>query len=192
MAMVGRVRWRVREMRLVRKLLATESELLRKHLLRLSPEDRTMRFGGSLSDAAIAEYCARFDWRRDSAFGLFEAGVLRGVAELRFAGAASSSAEIAISVERLWQNQGVGFELLRRALITACNRRVRTVHMTCLLDNPRMQHLASKFSDLNLRGGMAEADIDIPDPSPLSLYHEVVADGLALLGSWLDLGNVLR
>ena len=151
-----------------------------------------MRFGGSLSDAAIAEYCAGFEWRRDSAIGPFEAGVLRGVAELRFAGAAPSSAEIAISVETPWQNQGVGFELLRRALITARNRRVRTVRMTCLLDNPRMQHLAGKFSDLNLRDGAAEADIDIPDPSLLSLYDEAVADGLALLGSWLDLGNALR
>jgi len=173
-------------MRLFRKLLACEHDRLCAHLLRLAPEDRATRFWGSLSDAAIAGYCAKVDWQHDCVVGLFDAGVLRGVAELRFTDPASRTAEIAISVESAWQNHGVGFALLQRAVMIARNRNLESVHMICLLDNPRMRHLAGKLCQLHHRSGVVEADMNIPGPSLISFYDEMVSDGLGLIGIWLD------
>jgi len=174
-------------MRLYRKLLASEREALRDHLLRLSPEDRGLRFQAAQSDAAITAYCAAIDWRRGYVVGMFEAGMLRGVGELRLSPPPRPArAEIAISVEAPWQNQGVGHELLHRLLVLARNRSIRSVHMICLIDNPRMQHIAAEVAKLRIEEGAAVAEIAVPEPSLLSFYEEWMADGLALVDTWLE------
>jgi len=174
-------------MRVFRKLLPAERGKLRDHLLRLSAEDRSLRFAGALSEAAVAGYCDRIDWWRGYVVGCFVAGVLRGVAELRFvSGPFSARGEAAVSVETEWQDQGIGFELLRRALVIARNRSIRTISMICLLDNWRMRRIAENLADLHMRAGEMEADIVVPLPTHLSLYEEAAADGFALLGAWLD------
>ena len=37
---------------------------------------------GALSDEAVREHCERIDWFRTAVIGFFDAGVLRGAAEL--------------------------------------------------------------------------------------------------------------
>jgi RimJ/RimL family protein N-acetyltransferase len=174
-------------MRVYRKLLASEREALRDHLLRLSPEDRAPRFQAAQSEAAITAYCAAIDWRRGYVVGMFDAGVLRGVGELRLSDPPRPArAEIAISVEAPWQNQGVGHELLHRLLVLARNRRIGRVQMICLIDNPRMRHIAAEVAKLRIEEGAAVAEIAVPEPSLLSLYEEWMADGLALIDAWLE------
>lgn len=169
-------------MLVVRKLLAVERWKLRDHLLRLAPHDRQLRFRGTLSDHAIAVYCDRGELARGYVSGCFIDGVLRGAAELHIDGPHfSKRGEVAFSVETPWQNQGIASELLRRTLVIARNRSVRTLYMTCLLDNRPMQRVARKFSDdLRFRDGDVEADIVVPFPSYLSLGAEAQSDGRVL------------
>ena len=54
-----------------------------------------------------------------------------------------------MTVEDRWQDQGLGTELLRRAIVHARNRGLKSLYMICLTDNRRMQAIAG------LSGGIA-------------------------------------
>ena len=66
----------------IRRLLPSEAAKLGGHLARLSSEERTLRFMGAMSDEAVRDHCERIDWFRTVVIGFFDAGVLRGAAEL--------------------------------------------------------------------------------------------------------------
>lgn len=170
-----------------RKLLSSEVKELQNHYLRLERSDRTLRFFSGVSDGVIVARCQHMDWRRAYIVGAFVEGVLRGVAELQLeTPLMSRHGELAVSVEKPWQGHGMGTELLRRALVIARNRAVRTLTMACLLDNQPMQRVARKFAGaLQLRDGTVEADIAMPFPSYFSLWQETAADGLGYLGTML-------
>ncbi|CAN0495421.1 unnamed protein product, partial [Phaeothamnion confervicola] len=65
-----------------RKLASTERLLLRDHLLRLTPEDRALRFLSEVSAEHIEQYCTRVDDHYRIVIGYFVAGVMRGAGEL--------------------------------------------------------------------------------------------------------------
>ncbi len=174
-------------MRVFRKLLPYEIWRLREHLLRLSAADRRLRFFAGVGADFIAEHCRRIDCLRAVVIGFFEAGVLRGAAELHLAGAFGSRAELAVTVESAWQDRQIRTELLSHAITIAENRGVRTVEMICLLDNHRMQHIARKFTGrLDIVDNQAEANVKVPYPTQISLWHEAAMDGLGLITSWLE------
>jgi GNAT superfamily N-acetyltransferase len=125
----------------VRKLWVGETELYRRHLLRLDAESRRNRFGGAVSDEFIRRYSEPSALNGAVIYGFFVEGVLRGAAELRLL-ARVGEGEAAISIERAWQSRGVGSTLLERVLLAARNRQIKRLHMTCL--NFRC------FADLNI------------------------------------------
>lgn len=174
-------------MRVFRKLAPFESWRLRDHLLRLDAEDRLKRFSGAVGEAFIAEHCRRIDWLNAVVIGCFEDGVLRGAAELWPDTPLAGRAELAVTVERPFQNRGIGTALLGRAVTVAGNRAVRSLYMICLLDNRRIQHIARKFDGaLTLHDDQAEADITVPYPTQLSLWEEAAADGFGFVGMLMD------
>jgi RimJ/RimL family protein N-acetyltransferase len=175
-------------MRVYRKLLPTEARLFQDHLCRLSPDDRVSRFAGSVSDAVIVDYARRFDWLTGILIGCFVDGALRGVAELRRLGPGLGwRAELAVTVEELWQDNNIGTELLRRSIGHARNRGLKTLYMICLTDNRRMQAMARKFEgDLVFDGSQVEADITLPFPTQLTLLAEAMGDGVAFAASWWE------
>ncbi len=69
----------------MRRLLPGEAGKLTDHLGRLTREERSLRFMGTLHDDAMAEHCERLNWFRTVVIGFFDAGVLRGAAELQVA-----------------------------------------------------------------------------------------------------------
>lgn len=179
-------------MRVYRKLHPLEQLRLRDHLLRLSPEDRRRRFFAGVSDETIAAHCRRIDWLKAIIVGFFDDGTLRGAAELRLeTGRLPFAAELALSVETGWQNQGVGTELVRRALLAAGNRGVASVQMICLAENQRVQRIARKHaSRLAASHGEAEAMIPVPLPTQLSFVEEAIGDGVGLIvGCWSELAR---
>lgn len=179
-------------MRIFRKLYPTEQWRLAQHLLRLEPEDRRRRFFAGMSDGAIAAHCRRTDWLKTLVIGCFEDGVLRGVAELRIEiGNLPFVAELALSIETDWQSEGVGTELVRRALLAAGNRGVALLQMICLAENQRVQRIARKHTDRLASGaGESEAAIPVPLPTQLSLVAEAVDDGMGfIVGCWNGLAR---
>ncbi len=174
-------------MRVFRKLLPYEIWRLSEHLLRLTAEDRRLRFFAGVNDDYIANHCRHIDGLHAVVIGFFESGVLRGAAELHLASDFGPRAELAITVERAWQAHHIGTELLGHAITIAENRGVRTIAMVCLLDNRRMQHIARKFTArLEIVDDQAEAQLKVPFPTQLSLWQEAAMDGMGLMTSWLE------
>ena len=122
----------------IRRLLASESYLLRDHLQRLDSDARHRRFGHDVSDAFIASYAAHASDFGNVTFGYFVDGEIRGVAELR-PGALmrQESAEVAFSVERPFANRGIATQLMGRVVRTARNRGFSHLTLISCLTMPR-------------------------------------------------------
>lgn len=178
----------VQEAAIYRKLTAADSGRLSDHLKRLEPHDRHLRFWGGVTDTAIEEYCERLDWSAAIVIGAFVDGELRGVGELiRVRLVPRAMAEVAFSVEGPWQNAGVGTALLRKVLTIARNRCIDRVYMMCLVENRKMQKIASKFeAELSFDEGEVEARILPAWPSYFSLMEEAVDDGKAWFPALFD------
>jgi RimJ/RimL family protein N-acetyltransferase len=171
-----------------RKLIPSEATKLRDHLFRLTREDRSLRFMGAQNDAAVTEHCERLNWFRTVVVGFFDAGVLRGVAELQVAdNHFPILCEVAISVETAWQDQGVATELLRRVLVIARNRLARGVQINCFGDNYRIRHIAQNFgARFRCQAGESEAEIPTRGPTYSSFCEELIDDGFGWMSLWLD------
>lgn len=168
---------------LFRKLRTGERDELRKHLLRLTVDDRCMRFCGTVSEAHIDYYCTHADDRYRLVVGYFVDGTLRGAGEIVFLADPTwrSGCEIALSVEKPYQNRGVGSELLRRLLVLARNRGAATVLMLCLRENRKMQTLADKFeAELKFDGSDVSGTLYPRWPTSASLMEETLSDSYAV------------
>lgn len=172
-------------MHLIRKLLPRDTDLLIGHYLRLDSEDRQCRFAGYVSPERVAEYCRQIDWSRTDAIGWFEEGELIAATELVRLSAPNQTgtAELAVTVEKAFQDRGTGTELFRRILTIARNRGVRGIVMRCLLENRRMQTLAKKYDGrLLFLDGEVESEVRVAQADGLSLLQEALDDGFAIFG----------
>jgi len=159
----------------IRRLATFERDRIRDHLLRLEEEDRHLRFGGHATLERVGAHCAGLDLARTVVLGYMVAGEARGIGELRpLPRAWPRAAEVAISVERPFQGQGIGSALLRRLTQAARNRWIRRLHMLCLLDNGRMVRLARQLEGrLSFDQGQIEASIELPWPTGWTLLEEL-------------------
>jgi GNAT superfamily N-acetyltransferase len=160
----------------IRRLWAGERDQVREHLLRLDSEDRVLRFGGYESAAQIAAYCERLDWSRVVVVGYLMGGEVRGLGQLELIRAGRPrAAEVAVSVERPFQNRGVGTALLRRLVLAARNRLIERIYMACLMDNGRAVRMARRLHGaLQFHDGTAEARIEPPWPTPWTCLEELL------------------
>jgi len=158
----------------IRRLLPSERDLLPGHFLRLSADDRHLRFGGHTDGDRVRAYCARLDRPLAVVLGYLVDGVPRAVGKLKpIAGTLPPAAELAVSVEAPFRGRGVGTELCRRLLVRARNRLIARVHMLCLLDNRSVQGIARGLGGaLAFHPGEVEAEIGLPRPQPFSLAEE--------------------
>ena len=84
----------------IRRLSPGERNLLAEHFLRLSAEDRRLRFGGLAGQERVRAYCTGLEWPPSVVLGCFVDGRLRAVGELKpIAGPPPFAAEVAVSVE---------------------------------------------------------------------------------------------
>ena len=120
----------------IRKLLPWETALLHEHFLRLDADARHCRFAAGVSDETIAAYAQSALGSDALVHGFLVDGVLRGAAELRLL--TDGSGEVAVTVEDEWRLTGIGTALFDRLLLTARNRGVRSLVMTCLPANQGM------------------------------------------------------
>jgi len=172
----------------IRKLLPTEVRELQDHLERLDPEDRTRRFMGTVDVGGIRRHCQSLDWLQSILLGYFDAGVLRGVAELQLQdGRPGFTCEVAVTVETQWQGQGIGTELLRRGLLLARNRSAREVQLNCFADNYKIQHIVHKWGvPIHHDLGASDARIPLEPPTYWSLCEEMMGEGMGWLTFWSE------
>ncbi len=166
-----------------------ESDKFRDHLIRLDSESRRMRFGMAVSEEFIKDYASHIGDMGCVIYGFFVDGEIRGAAEMRQMGDSwSSDAEGAFSVEREFQNSGIGTELLGRIIRAARNRGVARLYMNCLAENHKMQRLCRKYeADLHFDHGEVIGRVLPASPTYLSLWQEAVDDSRRFVMAVLDL-----
>jgi GNAT superfamily N-acetyltransferase len=164
---------------LVRELSRLDRAALERHFISLDREDRRLRFGMALSDAAVLSYVARVNFDRDAAFGVLDD-------ELHLIGAAhvargEGHAELGVSVLRGHRGRGIGAELLARAHMRARNWGVRALFMHCLSENGAMMRLARKQGmEIVAESGEADAWLALAPADASSHFGEVFAQRVAL------------
>lgn len=173
----------------IRKLWNGETEAYRDHLLRLDLESRRNRFSGSIADEAIRSFAATARGPDVIVHGFFVDGVLRGAADLHIVRPLDLRlAEAAFSIERPWQSRRVGSALLERTLLSARNRGVKQVQVSCLPQNKRMQQLARKFeATFAVDSDAVIGTMENPNPTPLSVMQEMLADGNSFAAAYVGL-----
>jgi GNAT superfamily N-acetyltransferase len=164
---------------IVSELSRLDRDALARHLLSLDAEDRRLRFGLALGDAALRDYVAQIDFGRDAAFCVFGD-------DLQLAGAAHLArsdygAELGLSVLPGHRRRGLGGALLERAHTHARNWDVDALFMQCLAENGAMLQLARKQGmAIVTRSGEAGASLMVPAADAASRFGAVFEQRLAL------------
>jgi len=163
----------------VQRLTEGARPALAAHFLALSPEDRRLRFGASISEESIAAYTVQIDFGRDAVFGVFDDELaLVGVAHLAFL---DDAAELGISVLPEHRGRGAGRAQFARAAEHARNRFVPRLFMHCLAENAAMMHIArTSAMEIVVEAGDADAHLALSPASPASVTGEYLTDRLAL------------
>ncbi len=166
-----------------------ETDKFRDHLLRLDRDSRRMRFGMAVSDDFITSYASRAAEMGCLVYGFYADGEMHAAAELRQIGDSwAADAEGAFSVERDYQNRGIGSELLGRIIRAARNRNVQRLYMNCLAENHKMQRLCRKYeADLHFDHGDVVGRVLPALPTYISLWEEAVDDSSGFVLAALDL-----
>ena len=173
----------------IRKLWPNETEKFRDHLLRLDKDGRRMRFAHGVSDHFIATYAERMHHMGSVVYGYVPDGEIRAVAELRKLGDQwGIEAEAAFSVEKAFQDQGIGSELMGRVIRAARNRGVQRLYMSCLAENSKMQAIARKHeADLRFEYGEVIGEIVPQTSNYFSMLAEAMEDRVGYMMAVLDI-----
>jgi GNAT superfamily N-acetyltransferase len=173
----------------IRKLWPQEADKFRDHLLRLDKDSRRMRFAHGVSDSFVEDYAGRMSDLGSIVYGHFENGEVRAAAELRKLGDTwGHEAEAAFSVEKAYQEKGLGTELMGRVIRSARNRGVHHLFMSCLAENGKMQSIARKYeAELRFEYGEVIGEIVPQEPNYFSLLAEAVDDRVGYMLAVLDL-----
>jgi GNAT superfamily N-acetyltransferase len=172
----------------IRKLWLGDYPAFRAHLKRLDPDARRLRFGNQVSDDFIDAYADTAHRLGTTIFAAFENGEIRASAELRAIPADGyTDAEAAFAVEALWQDRGLGTMLMDRIITAARNRGYHRLHMMCLRENTRMQHIAEKHgARLKYMESEVVGLLDGGTPTPVSILDEVIHDAQGFVSAMLD------
>lgn len=163
----------------IRKFWPGEMGAFRDHLMRLDADSRRLRFGGITSDAFIEDYCETARRLGTVVYAYFLDTRPVAVAEMRWLfDHHPVEAEVAITVELPYRDQGIGSALMGRIIKAARNRHVRKLHMICLAENVRMQQVARKHRALLVyEHGSISGELDPAHPTPFTLWLEGLDEG---------------
>ncbi len=165
----------------IHKLFSLQQPDVTRHLQTLSAEDRRLRFGTYMSDAALDFYASGIDFARDKVFGIYGRDMaLVGMAHLAL-DRDHAHAELGLSVEPAQRGKGYGLALLNRGRLSAVNLGYTTLFMHCLAENQIIIHLARK-SGLKLvtEQGEIDAHLKLERTSYGAVAQEAVEDQIAL------------
>ena len=165
----------------IQKLSSLQRPDLLRHLQTLSPEDRRLRFGTYMNDAALEHYVNGIDFAHDKVFGIYGRDMkLIGMAHLAL-DREQRFAELGLSVEPAQRGKGYGLALLLRGKLSAVNLGYMTLFMHCLSENQIMIHLAKKAGlKLVTQQGEVDAHLKLDATSYGAMAQEAVEDHIAL------------
>ncbi len=168
-------------MHLVYRLQPYEYSKYRKHLLRLDDASRYLRFGFLIKDETIEQLCDKFESNpaQHKIFAIEDENL--DVIAAGHISLEGDQLELAFSVLKEYQKQGMGSSLMKRCIEWCQNRGIKGGCMVCLSTNTAIKKLAGKHGILINQGGETLADINIPETTTVSILSEVVDSNLARL-----------
>lgn len=162
------------------RLTRLEFHRYKTHLLSLDDESRYFRFGFHIRNETIIELVNKWEQEFDQhKIFVIENEDLEviGVAHISLV---DNPAELAFSVLKQYQGQGMGDSLMQKAVEYCQNHSIKTGCMVCLGSNDKIKRLARKHKILvKTEDGDSHGEIAIPSPTPVSLWKEYVEDNLA-------------
>lgn len=172
----------------IRRLWPADIAAFRRHLKRLDADTRQARFGSPVNDQFLEAYADTAHRLGTLIFGAYYGNEIRASAELRSLEIVGEAmAEAAFTVEKDYQDKGLGSLLMNRIIVAAQNRSISQLHMICLRDNDRMQHLAGKFgARLKIKSGEVTGRIDPTYPTPVSVFEEALDEAHGFMMAVLD------
>ena len=138
-----------------------------RHLKNLTEEDRYSRFGYKASDYNIDQLILNMCYNPKDHELWFARNDEQRVGWGHMAKNQDGSWELAVSVDKEYQRQGIANDLMTEMLIWAKFHHISEVYMHCIENNKVIQHLATKHELKTKERGDGErtAAIAIPEPS---------------------------
>lgn len=138
-----------------------------RHLKNLNKEDRYSRFGYSISDHNIDQLILEMCYHPKDHELWYAVNDDSRVGWGHMAKNTDGSWELAVSVDKEFQRQGIANMLVNEMIVWAKFHHIPEVYMHCIEDNRIIQHLANKHELKTKQRGDGErtAAIEVPEPS---------------------------
>lgn len=152
-------------------------EKIYKHLVRLPPEDRYLRFGYTIRDEAIRKYVDKIS-DENSIFVIFNDD-LQIIAMAHLSVEPDKVAELGFSVNKECRKKNFASKLFERAMLTAKVLNLKEMFVTFLPENNAMRESAKKFGmkitnvDGDMNGRLKLTEITGPELFEYALVHQV-------------------
>ncbi len=174
----------------IRQLVDSDRWRLRPHFKALGQEDRHLRFGATLNDAAVDRYVDLIDFDADAVLGIAD-GADRLIAMAHVA-PVGEGAELGLSVHEAARGQGLGGALFEQAVSWARNRFLQRIYMHCLRENGAILHLARRHGmSISMDGTDSTAVLLLPGPTLETWVSEQATHWRAGTEDLLRLGSGL-
>jgi len=164
----------------VRRVLPHEYGKYRTHLKSLDSESKVLRFGYTANDTIIDQLCDKFEANtHQHILFAIENTDLEFIAIAHIA--IENEMELAFSVLKEYQGQGLGNKLMKRA-IQWCrvNNKLKGC-MVCLSTNKAIKHLCIKNGiNIHSEHGETMADIELDSPDLVTYVEEATNVNLAV------------
>ena len=165
----------------VRRVLPHEYPKYRKHLKQLDASSKYLRFGYHIQDDMIDKLCAQFEAEP-------EKNILFAIEndDLDFIGvghiAIQEEMELAFSVLKGYQGQGMGGLLMKRVIQWCRTHGKLRGCMVCLSTNSVIKHLCTKYGiHMQNEHGETMADIELDSPNITTYITEATDSNLAVI-----------
>jgi GNAT superfamily N-acetyltransferase len=164
-----------------------------RHLKALTPDDKVSRFGYPASDHSIDQLVLNMCYHPQDHELWYARDDGERVGWGHMAKNSDGSWELAVSVQKEFQRQGIGNQLITEMLAWAKFHHISEVYMHCIEDNRVIQHLANK-NELRTRSrgdGERTATIEIPNPTIFEANTQMLKEQKEIFDEFGKLRNRL-
>lgn len=158
------------------------------HLKNLTEEDRYTRFCYNIKDEGIDQFILLILYHAD-AHHLFTATINDVVVGFGHLAREGDDWELAVSVDRDCQGQGVANHIMDFMIDWGKTRGVHSVFMHCITQNAKIQHLARKHGlrMVERDGAEVTSRVDLPAATPMDYTADFIREQQDLLDQMTDI-----
>ena len=147
-----------------------------KHFMRLSQEDRRLRFGAPIIDERIPHYVKEIIKPGDFVFAVFnEDGEIVATLHMARDHSDANSYELGLSVDVEHRKKGFADQMFSKAVSFAKTLGAKRIYTYCLGENKAMQHLARKHNlKTMLEYGDVTGELRVADRSAAEVVEDFI------------------